>query len=131
MGIYEIWKTSEISELSSDSNIISFAHRHSANVYGFFAHSSSIWGTMDSGLSDDGRRKFWKAGIQIITENMPTGRMFEVELTYGGGNKDRALIVIELTGIRPDYGPDDRLQPREAHQLPAVDDHSCRTSAGM
>ncbi|MEH7475512.1 hypothetical protein V7158_27815 [Priestia megaterium] len=103
-GMYQEWKITDLESLTDDATLLSFAKQHNVNIYGFFSHTAKIWKEVNEKLSSDKRRKFWRPGIQVVTENMPTGRVIDIDLNYGGGNKDRAFIVIELNDVRPDYG---------------------------
>jgi len=115
-AIYIKWDTDKIEsmifsngqELEQDTNKYTqylFTRDHLPSVYAMFTHTASIWkDRFDIGYSNDKRRKFWKAGIQVITNQMPTGQIQEVSLPYRGGNKDRFLMFVEIPDAKPDYG---------------------------
>lgn len=110
--IYEFWNHNDLlkfffqraQEGDEENTAFCFAKEQKASVYGVFVHSASIWKEMNKALTSDGRRKFWKPGIQIITKNMPTGKQFDASVTFTAGNKDRIFILISLENVRPDYG---------------------------
>lgn len=101
----ELFPKNKVSDKQSDGyDPYLFTKNNIPCVYAMFTHSASDFRELDQGYSNDKRRKFWKAGIQVITQQMPTGQMQEVSLTFGGGNKDRFFMLIELPDAKPDYG---------------------------
>lgn len=75
------------------------------SVYALFTHSQRVWrAVLDKGLSSDGRRRFWRPGIQIVSHQMPTGQLLEISLPFRAGNKDRIFMLVSLESARPDYG---------------------------
>jgi len=82
-----------------------FTKSHIPSVYAMFTHSARVWkDLLDAGYSNDKRRRFWRAGIQVVTQQMPTGQIQEVSLPYRAGNKDRFFMLIDMPDAKPDYG---------------------------
>ena len=82
-----------------------FTREHLPSIYALFTHSQRVWrDRLDVGLSPDRRRRFWRPGVQVISNQMPTGQLHDIALPYRAGNKERVLMLVELEGIKPDYG---------------------------
>jgi hypothetical protein len=82
-----------------------FTKSHLPTIYAMFTHSQRVWRErLDQGYSNDRRRRFWKPGIQIVTQQMPTGQIQEVSLPFRAGNRDRFFMLVELPDAKPDYG---------------------------
>lgn len=82
-----------------------FTRSHIPSVYAMFTHSTRVWkDLLDVDYSNDKRRRFWRAGIQVVTQQMPTGQVQEVSLPYRAGNKDRFFMLIDMPDAKPDYG---------------------------
>jgi len=82
-----------------------FTKDHLPSIYAMFTHSNRVWkDRMDEGCSSDKRRKFWKDGIQVVTQQMPTGQVQEVSLPFRTGAKSRFFMLIDLPDAKPDYG---------------------------
>lgn len=82
-----------------------FTRRHFPSIYAMFTHSQRVWrDRLDQGYSNDRRRRFWRPGIQVVTQQMPTGQIQEVSLPFRAGNKDRFFMLVEIPDAKPDYG---------------------------
>lgn len=82
-----------------------FTKSHFPSIYAMFTHSQRVWRErLDQGYSSDKRRRFWRPGIQVVTQQMPTGQVQEVSLPFRAGNRDRFFMLVELPGAKPDYG---------------------------
>ena len=114
-ALYVHWDTDHIEkQLFDNGNIEHESDRYThylatknylPSLYALFTHSQRLWhDRLDSGLSSDRRRHFWRPGIQVVTHQMPTGEIIEISLPFRAGNKDRILLMIELEGVKPDYG---------------------------
>ena len=114
-AIYVIWDTDKIESMifkkgdvepgTSKHTQYLFTREHLPSVYAMFTHTQHIWkDRLDVGYSNDKRRRFWRPGIQIVTQQMPTGQIQEVSLPYRAGNKDRFFMLVEIPDAKPDYG---------------------------
>lgn len=82
-----------------------FTKSHLPSIYAMFTHSQRVWKErLDQNYSSDKRRRFWRPGIQIVTQQMPTGQVQEVSLPFRAGNRDRFFMLVEIPGAKPDYG---------------------------
>lgn len=82
-----------------------FTKNHYPTIYALFTHSQKIWkDRLDTGYARDKRKRFWKPGIQVITNQMPTGLIQEISLKYRASNADRLFMLVELNDAKPDYG---------------------------
>lgn len=82
-----------------------FTRKHFPSIYAMFTHSQRVWGErLDQGYSADKRRKFWRAGIQVVTQQMPTGQIQGVFLRERALYRDRFFMLVELSDAKPDYG---------------------------
>lgn len=82
-----------------------FTKQHLPTIYAMFTHSQRVWKErLDEGYSNDKRRRFWRPGIQVITQQMPTGQIQEVSLPFRAGYRDRIFILVEIPEAKPDYG---------------------------
>lgn len=82
-----------------------FTKSHFPSIYAMFTHSQRVWRErLDQGYSNYKRRRFWKPGIQVVTQQMPTGQIQEVSLQFRTGNRDRFFMLVELPDAKPDYG---------------------------
>lgn len=105
--IYEFWDENQLIEKffkESESDYYTFCKEHKPTVYAAFVHSANLWREMDKELTTDARRKLWKAGAQIVTKNMPTGRQFPISVSFTASRADRIFLVISLENVRPDFG---------------------------
>jgi len=115
-ALYIRWDTDRIEEILFDRGNIEdkqsnrysqylFTKEHLPTIYAMFTHSQRVWRErLDQGYSDDKRRRFWRPGIQIVTQQMPTGQIQDVSLPFRAGNKDRFFMLVELPDAKPDYG---------------------------
>ena len=115
-AIFVKWDTDKIESIVfSNGNIedkqstkyahYQFTRQHLPSIYAMFTHSQRVWREhLDAGYSNDKRRRFWRPGIQIVTNQMPSGQIQEVSLPFRAGNKDRFFMLIELPEAKPDYG---------------------------
>lgn len=115
-ALYVKWDTDKIEEVlfakgnieDEQSNRYSqylFTKSHLPTIYAMFTHSQRVWkDRLDEGYSSDRRRKYWRAGIQVVTQQMPTGQVQEVSLPFRGGNRGRFFMLVELPDAKPDYG---------------------------
>jgi hypothetical protein len=82
-----------------------FTKQHLPTIYAMFTHSQRIWRErLDEGYSSDKRRRFWRPGIQVVTQQMPTGQIQEVSLPFRAGNRDRFFMLVDMPDAKPDYG---------------------------
>lgn len=82
-----------------------FTKQHLPTIYAMFTHSQRVWKErLDEGYSNDKRRRFWRPGIQVITQQMPTGQIQEVSLPFRAGYRDRIFMLVEIPEAKPDYG---------------------------
>ena len=108
LGIWRIWSNQEIFELirkeKDYKELCAFAMKYSPKIYAFYSYSQTIWQENKEDFSTDNRRKFWRPGIHLATENMPVGRPIEIDLNSEASSNERTIVVIECIGLRPDYG---------------------------
>lgn len=82
-----------------------FTKDHIPSIYAMFTHTQRVWkDRLDQGYSNDKRRRFWKPGIQVVTQQMPTGQIQDVSLEWRGGNRNRFFMLVEIPDAKPDYG---------------------------
>jgi len=115
-ALYVKWDTDKIESVLFDKGDIEdkdsvkykyylFTKSHIPSIYAMFTHSQRVWKErLDQNYSSDKRRKFWRPGIQIVTQQMPTGQIQEVSLKFRTGNRDRFFMLVELPDAKPDYG---------------------------
>jgi hypothetical protein len=114
-ALFVKWDTDKIEGMVFDNGNIDqdterykhyiFTKNHLPSIYALFTHSQRVWrDRLDTELSPDRRRRFWRPGVQVVTNQMPTGQLMEISLPYRAGNKDRIFMLLELEGVKPDYG---------------------------
>jgi hypothetical protein len=115
-ALFVRWETDKIESVLFDKGNIDdkqsnryaqylFTKQHFPSIYAMFTHSQRVWkDRLDQEYSNDKRRRFWRPGIQVVTQQMPTGQIQEVSLPFRAGNRDRFFMLVEIPDAKPDYG---------------------------
>ncbi len=106
--LFGFWDNSSIKKQLADSDnelTAVLIDKYKVSAYGCFLHSSTLWGELNKKYSSK-HRSFWKAGIQIVVNSMPTGKIIDVGLITTMSRKERifTLVSFEGTGIKSDLG---------------------------
>lgn len=106
-GIYQVW--SRRSLFHPEQGIVKWEKYQNlypelVAVYGFFAHSASLFTVLSEVAVGDKSMKAIKPGVLLAAHNAVIGRPIPLDLGFGAGNEDRFFMLVELADARPDLG---------------------------
>ena len=110
--IYSIMTNDSAQDLfrgEDDKDLLKFVQDQQITAHGaFFDAAATIrkWND-DLFLTAAGpgrKRRIVGPGIHLVTATMPAGEVLDISLEWGGGNRDRLYIVIQMRDAAPDLG---------------------------
>lgn len=103
--VYDFYSTEFIkSSFSWTDDELLIISEHSPTVYCSYVYSAGVWNAFNEGLKIRKGTNILSPGIQIASNNMPQGEIFQVGLTRYIGRQNQMHIVTHFDNCRPDLG---------------------------
>ena len=111
-GLFKIWTTAELIAVDGEFKLLisdderALVSQYKATIYGFLGYSTDLWDQFNDqsvGLRK-GKRLLLRGGIQLATNAMPQGDLFQIPLTRNIGYQNVAHVLIHFDGAEPDLG---------------------------
>ena len=110
--IYVSWKNDKILEFfkqSPDQQFLDLLKAQKVAIYAAFLDKAARFKELNDLLYGESagpgrKRQILKPGVHFVTATMPAGEIVDIQLPFGGGNKDRLYVVFQMANAIPDLG---------------------------
>ncbi len=107
--ILDSTKTEALFSAEDQSELLKVVRQQGVAAYAAFLDAKGSFNEWNNALYREGagvgrRRGLVAPGIHFVTATMPAGEIVNVDLPFGGGNKDRLFVVIQFRDVKPDVG---------------------------